>query len=198
MRRRSASGSFLREAVFGFVVSIVAAVVAGTLAWVLPPATVARGLVAAIALALVLRALAQSRERTGRIVTIVLWTGAAAAAWLSGIGLAAYLAIHVLLVWLVRSLFACSRALEAGFELALVLLAASCATFAATRTGSVFLASWSFLLVMALGVAIPSLLARWLRPQASTLPADDPNRGFALACKAADAALQRIAMRQRA
>jgi hypothetical protein len=198
MKSRAGSGSFLREAAFGFVVSVVAAVAATTLTFVLPAGMVVRALVAGIGLALVLRALSRSNEKTGRIVTISLWLAAAAAAWLSGIGLPAYLAIHVLSVWLVRSLFGCARALEAGLELALALLAASFAIFAAVRTDSVFLASWSYLLVMALGVGIPALVAKWTESTPAEIAGDDPNRGFALASKAADEALQRIAARQRA
>lgn len=196
MRPRTESGSFLREVAFGFVVSLVAAVLASTLGFFLPAAAVVRALIAAIGLVLVLRALTRSNEKTGRVVTMVLWLGAAIAAWMSGLGLPAYVAIHVLFVWLVRALFACSRPIEAGLELGLTLLAASFAVFAAARTGSVFLASWSFLLVAALGVAVPALAARWTRPAAREPDGIDPNRGFAIACKAADEALQRIAARQ--
>lgn len=196
MSRHPDRGSFLREAGFGFILSLVAAVVASTLTVFLAPATVLRALVAAIALALVLRAIARSNEKTGRIVTLAVWFAAAATVWLAGFGLPAYVAIHVLLLWLVRALFACSRPLEAGLELALSLLAASFATYAAVRTGSVFLASWSFVLVMALGAAIPALVRRFTEPKPQTLPSDDPNRGFARASRAADEALQRIATRQ--
>jgi hypothetical protein len=197
MRARPKPASFLREAAFGLVASVIAAVLASTLTIFVPAPTVVRALVAAIGLALVLRTLAQSPERIGRFVTISLWLVAAAAAWLSGIGLAAYVAVHVLIVWLVRALFACSRPIEAGFELGLTLLAASFATVAAVRTGSVFLASWSFLLVVALGVAIPLLATKLTAPREAALAGTDPNRGFALASKAADEALQRLAARQR-
>jgi hypothetical protein len=196
MSRHRERSSFLREAGFGFVVSLIAAVAASTLALFLPAATVLRALVAAVGLVLVLRAIARSNEKTGRIVTLAVWLAAVAAIWLAGFGLPAFIATHVLLLWLVRALFTCSRPIEAGLELALTLLAASFATVAAVRTGSVFLASWTFVLVMALGAAIPALVRRWTEPKLETVPSDDPNRGFARASKAADEALQRIATRQ--
>ena len=196
MSARRASGSFLREAAFGFVASAIAAVLATTLAYVLPGGAIVRALIAALGLTLVLRTLAQSSERTGRIVALALWSGAAAAAWFTGLGIPATVAIHLLLAWLVRALFTRSRLIEAGLDLALAFLAASFATFAALRTGSVFLASWSFLLVQALGASVPALADAWTRPRAPAVPQDDPNRGFALALKAADEALTRIATRR--
>jgi len=195
MRWQHRSTSFLREAGFGFVLSLVAAVLAATLSLVLPAAIVIRALVATLGLALALRAMAQSRERTGRIVMLTLWFAAAAGAWISGIALPAYVAIHLLLAWVVRALFACSRPLEAGLELGLTLLAASCAVAAATRTGSVFLACWSFLLVIALGVAIPAIAARWMRARPPRRHDTDPNRDFVRAARAADEALQRLVNR---
>lgn len=196
MSARRDSGSFLREATFGFVVSVIAAVLTTSLAFVLPTAVVVHALIAALGLTLVLRSLAQSRERIGRIVTLALWSVAAVLVWFSGLGIAATVAIHLLLAWLVRALFTRSRLLEAGLDFGLALLAASCATYAALRTGSVFLACWSFFLVQALGAGVPALAAAWTRPRAPSLPADDPNAGFALAAKAADEALTRIAARR--
>lgn len=198
MRPRTRSISFLREAAFGFVVSAVAAASAATLSFVAAPPVVARVVVAGIGLALVLRALAQSAERTGRIVTLAIWLAAAAAAWFFGIGIAAYVAVHAVLVWLVRALFSSSHVVAAGLDFALMVVALGFATLTAVRTDSVFLASWSLLLVLALGVAVPALAAKWTRPRELAMPDDDPNRGFALAFKSADEAFARIVARTNA
>jgi len=196
MSARRPSGSFLREAAFGFVASAIAAVLATTLAYVLPGGAIVRALIAALGLTLVLRTLAQSNERTGRIVALAIWFAAAALVWFAGFGIPATVGIHLLLAWLVRALFTRSRLIEAGLDFALAVFAVSFATFAALRTGSVFFASWSFLLVHALGAAVPALADAWTRPRAGASPDDDPNRGFALALKAADEALTRIAARR--
>jgi hypothetical protein len=198
MKVQHRSTSFLREAAFGFFLSLAAAVLAATLGLVLPAPIVVRALVAAVGLALALRAMAQSRERTGRIVLLALWFAAAAGAWLSGVALSAYIAIHLLLAWVVRALFACARPLEAGLELGLILLAASSAVAAAARTGSIFLACWSFLLVIALGVAIPAIAARWTCGRQRAQSDTDPNGDFVRAARAADEALQRLVNRHTA
>jgi hypothetical protein len=193
MSARTRRTSFLGEVAFGFVVSLIAAAVALTLTYVMPAAFVARLVVAGLGLTVVVRAIARSDERTGRIICLVVWAVAAAAVWLSNVGLPIFVVVHVTLAWLVRSLFSYSRIVEAGVDFGLTLLALSFAVFAAVRTDSVFLAAWSFLLVQALHVSIPGLVSRWSDPKEKELSPGDPNRGFADAFKAADEALHRIA-----
>jgi hypothetical protein len=193
MKARNRRPGFLGEALFGFAVSLVAAAIALTLAFVVPAAVVARLIVAALGLTLVLRAIGRSDEKTGRVVTVVVWFAVAAAVWLSGASLPAYLAVHLALAWLARSLFSYSRLLEAGLDLALSLLAISFAVFAAVRTESVFLASWCFFLVQAFQASIPGFAARLTTPAGKDERLGDPNHGFAEAFKAADEALHRLA-----
>jgi len=195
MTARRKKQSFLGEIAFGFVVSLIAAAVALTLSYVMPAGFVARLTIAGLGLAVVIRSISRSDERTGRIVTLAVWTLAAAAVWLAGAALPVFVAVHVTLAWLVRSLYGYSRIAEAGLDFGLTLLALSFAVFAAVRTDSVFLAAWSFLLVQALHVSIPGLVARWSEPKQEEIPFGDPNRGFADAFKAADEALHRIAGR---
>lgn len=193
MTARTRMPTFLGEAAFGFVVSLVAAAAATALSFVMPAGVVARLIVAALGLALVLHTIAASAEKTGRIVTVALWLAAAAGIWLTGVALPAYVAVHVALAWLVRSLFLRSRLIEAGLDLGLTALALSFAALAAVRTESVFLATWSFVLIQALGVSIPGLASRMTTPVERETPISDPNRGFMDAFKAADEALHRIA-----
>jgi hypothetical protein len=193
MTARRKKQSFLGEIAFGFVASLIAAAVALTLSYVMPAGFVARLTVAGLGLAVVIRSIAQSDERTGRIVTLVAWTVVAAGVWLAGAALPVFVVVHVTLAWLVRSLYCYSRIVEAGVDFGITLLALSFAVFAAVRTDSVFLAAWSFLLVQALHVSIPGLVARWSEPKQEEIPLGDPNRGFAEAFKAANEALHRIA-----
>lgn len=187
--------TFFGEAAFGFVMSLVAAAVAVTASYVLPAGIVVRVVVAGIGLTLVLRAIARSGEKTGRVVTVVIWLVVAVGIWFIDAGLPIYVAVHVALIWLTRSLFSYSRLVEAGLDLGLTLLALSFAVFAAVRTESVFLATWCFLLLQALQVSIPGLASRLTAPGKEEVPVGYPNRGFADAFKAADEALHRIAGR---
>jgi len=196
MSARTRQPAFLAEVAFGLVISLVAAAVALTLSLVMPGVIVARLIVAGLGLTLVLRAIGRSNERRGRVVAVVVWFAVAAGIWIVGVSLPAYVAVHVALAWLARSLFSCSRLIEAGLDLGLTLLALSFAIFAAVRTESVFLATWCFLLVQAFQASIPDLVARMTASSEREVPATDPNRGFAEAFKAADEALHRIAGRR--
>ena len=193
MKTRTQRKGFLGEVVFGFSVSLIAAAVALTLSFLFPAELIARIVVAGIGLAIVVRAIARSDEKTGRVVTLVVWLVATAAIWLAGTGLATFIIVQLTLAWLVRSLFFYSRFIEAGLDFALALLATSFAIFAAVRTESVFLAVWCFLLVQAMHVAIPGLVSSWTASKEKEMPFGDANRGFADAFKAADEALHRIA-----
>ena len=193
MTGHARKAGFMGEVVFGLGLSLVTAAVAVTLSFVMPAELVARLIIAALGLTVVLRAMARSDERTGRVVAVAVWAAVTAGAWFAGIGLPAFLIVQATMVWLARSLFCYSRLVEAAFDLALTLLAVSFAVFAAVRTESVFLASWCFLLVQAFHVSVPALAARCTEPGERELPVGDPNRGFADAFRAADEALHRIA-----
>jgi hypothetical protein len=195
MSGRTGRGTFLGEVAFGFVVSLAAAAVALTLSFVMPSSFVARLVVTGLGLTYVVRAIARSGEKTGRIVALAVWVTVAAGLWVTGAGLPVLVAAHVALVWLARSLFTYSRLIDAGLDLGLTVMALSFAILAAVRSESVFLASWCFVLVQALHVAIPEFVSRWTTPRDEELLASDPNRGFADAFKAADEALQRLAGR---
>jgi hypothetical protein len=196
MSRQNRRPGFLGEAAVGFVVSLVAAAVALTLSFAIPGSIVVRLIVAGLGLTLVLRAIGRSSEKTGRVVTVVVWLAVAAGISVVDVGLPTYIAVHLGLVWLARSLFSCSRLIEAGLDLGLTLLAISFGILAAVRTESVFLATWCFFLVLAFQASIPRVAARMTAPAERELPAGDPNRGFAEAFKAADEALHRIAGRR--
>lgn len=202
MSARAPTGSFLREAAAGFVLSIAAGALGAALGFVLPAGALARVLVAALGLVCVVRVLTRSRENTGRVVTLVLWCAAAAGLELGGAGLPAYVAAHAALLSVVRSLFLHRRLIEAALDGGLTLLALGFAAWAAARADSVFLAAWCFFLVQAMHVAIPALADRLVRAGASpaTCDADTAghaaNRRFTDALGAADEALRRIAARR--
>ena len=185
--------TLFREIGIGLVLSVLAAA-AATLALVFFPAGhVIRGVVAMVAFAYACRTLARSNERIGRIVTIAVWLAALALAWWSGIGLAGFVAIHIVMLWLVRALYVYTRSIEAGVDLALTTVAIGFASWAALRTDSVLLAAWAFFLVQAFHVYVPELARRCLKPKATAIDRDDLNQRFADASRAADAALRRIA-----
>ena len=197
MSRRKRKATFSGEIAFGFVISLVAAALAVALSFALSPAVTLRLLVAGVSLALVVRTIARSGAKTGRIAAVAAWIVAGLGLWFSGVGLPAFALAHALFVWLARSLYSYSRFTEAALDLGLSTLALSFAAFAAVRTESVLLATWSFLLLQSFHAAIPGLVSAWFSPDADEHPTADPNREFARALKAADEALRRIAGERR-
>ncbi len=178
--------TFLGGVGIAFLFSFFAAAVFAALTPVLGSYFVLRLLIAGLGLAYVVYLLSRSRERTGRIITLVLWAVIAVATWFMGPPLSLYLVIHVGMLWLIRSLYLYSSALSALADLGLSALSLAAAVWAASQSGSVFLAVWCFFLVQALFTAIP----RSMKPKAKSRPGDDES--FERAHRAAEAAVRRL------
>jgi hypothetical protein len=144
-----------------------------------------RAVIALLGFAYLIYAIGRSGERVGRITTLVCWIVVAAAAWLTGLPLVAYVLVHLGAVWLVRSLYYCSGLMPALADLMLTMLGAAFAVWAAQRADSAWLAFWCFFLVQAFHVSIPASLTRGDSPEA-------PDDAFARAHRAAEAAVRRL------
>lgn len=177
----------------GVVVAAVLAFAASAMIAALTPfvgvGSIIRLVIPAISLAYVLYLLRCTTERVGRITTLSLWSALALATWWFGPPLPFYVLVHVGAVWLVRSLYFYSGIFPALMDLGLSAMSVSAFIWAVSRTGSVFLGAWSFFLVQALFVAIPSSIAK--RKEADKPPAPD-NEPFDRARRQADQALQQI------
>lgn len=152
--------------------------------------SVVRLCVPLVTLAYIVYLLRASGERTGNITTLSLWSALAIAAWWISPPLPLYVLIHVGAIWLVRSLYFYAGVIPAVLDLGLSALSVAGFVWAASRTGSVFLATWCFYLVQALFVAIPPTMKR-----KSRTAAPDTGRSFDLARRRADAAIRQLASR---
>jgi hypothetical protein len=168
-----------------FVLSLCGAAVLAALTPFAGTGLATRAVVSLLGFGYVLYLVGKSGERVGRITTIVLWVAAASVTWLAGLPIVGYVLVHVGLVWLVRALYYYSGVLPALADLALALLGAAFAAWAAQRSGSAWLALWCFFLVQSLYVLIPTSLGG----NASTTTGDD---AFARAHRAAEAAVRRL------
>ena len=175
----------------GVVVALAASLAGSLLYAVLVPALaggpVLRLLVAGIALGYLLYLLRRSRERVGRVTVVAAWAVAATVIWLLDLPLLLYLALHLVLIWLARSLYFYSSVLPALADLVLSGLSLAAALWAAGHSHSLFLAIWSLFLVQALFAFIPATLQR--SGGDSTDP--EPDR-FDLAHRAAQTALRKL------
>jgi hypothetical protein len=145
-----------------------------------------RAVIALVAFAYVLYLIGRSGEPVGRIATVVCWLAVALAAAVAGLPLAAYVLVHVGLIWLVRSLYYYSGVLPALADFGLGLLGVAFAVWAAQRSGSAWLALWCFFLVQSFHVLIPHSLA------ARGLEARDSDDAFNRAQRTAEEALRRL------
>ena len=181
--------SFLHGVIVAAVLAFFASAVVATLTPFVGLGGVLRLVIPGVALAYLLYLLNRSTERTGRVVTLTLWSALTIATWWLAPPLALYFLIHVGAVWLVRSLYFYSGLLPALMDLGLSGLSISAAVWAATRSGSMFLATWCFFLVQALFVAIPPTVKS--KRQSERTPTVD-NENFDRAKQQADQALRQL------
>jgi hypothetical protein len=169
------------------VLAFVASAVIATLTPFVGLGSVVRLMIPALSLAYILYLLRSSAERTGRITTLSLWSALAIVAWWACPPLPFYVVIHAGAIWLVRSLFYYSGILPALMDLGLSALSVSAFVWVVSRTGSVFLATWSFFLVQAVFIAIPPAVGRQGKPGHHA-----DNETFERARRQADDALRQL------
>jgi hypothetical protein len=187
MSTRTATSSLAHGLGAALALSLVGAALFAALGPWVGMRTALRTVIALLGLAYVLYTIGRSGERVGRITTVGGWAAVATGAWLLEPPLAGYVLVHVGLMWLVRSLYHYAGVLPSLADLALALLGAAFAAWAAQRSGSVWLALWCFFLVQAFHVLIPPMLAT---RAASAFPHSDD--AFSRAHRAAEAAVRRL------
>ena len=183
--------SFAHGVVVALSLSIAGAALFAAVSPLITPGSALRLLVSLLSLAYMLYLLAASRERTGRLATMVLWLLVAAVTWFAATPLPLYVIIHAAAIWLTRSLYYRSGVLPAVVDLGLSALSLAVALWALSHSGSLFLSIWCYFLVQALFVAIPSSLERRANRQRVQI---DDNRGFQSAYRTAEAALERMSV----
>jgi hypothetical protein len=151
--------TFFQGVAVAAVLAFAASIVIGALTPFVGVGSVVRLVIPAISLAYIMYLLRSSTERVGRITTLTLWSALAVTVWWISPPLPFYVLVHVGAVWLVRSLYFYSGIFPALMDFGLSAMSVSAFIWAASRTGSVFLATWSFFLVQALFVVIPASIS---------------------------------------
>jgi len=178
--------TFIEGVIVALAASLSGSLVYAVLAPLFGSGPVLRLLIAAIAFGYLLYLLRRSPERVGRITLVTLWGLAAAGAWLLELPLLYYLALHLGLIWLTRSLYFYSSLVSALADLGLTAFSLAAGLWAASHSHSLFLGIWSLFLVQALFSFIPTTLQ-----SSGTSPAPEPDR-FDRAHRAAEAALRKL------
>ena len=134
-----------------------------------------------------------SGEAVGRLTVLSLSAAVVAAAWWFHLPLPLYLIVHVLLVWVIRSLYFHSGLLPALADFGLSAAGLLLAAWAASRTGSLLIATWSFFLVQSLFSAIREPASSAQRHAGVTGSSDETR--FERSRREADRALKQLANR---
>lgn len=148
--------TFLQGAIAAAILAFFASATIATLTPFLGLGTVLRLAAPLLAAAYLVYFLRASQQRTGRLATLSLWTALTAITWWAAPSLPLYLLIHAGALWLIRSLYSYAGVIPALMDLGLCVLSVLAFGWVFMRTGGVFLATWSFFLVQALWVAIPT------------------------------------------
>lgn len=180
--------TFLRAALAALGIAVASGAVFAALAPLTGTDTALRLVVAGAGLGWLVCLLTFSGAGAGRITVLIAWCGVSATTWLLAPPIAAYVLIHAGLLWLARSLCFYSGLFPALLDMGLTVLGLSAAVWALTRSGSPFLAAWSFFLLQALFVFIPPKVGP--RPAADT-PGNE-HETFERARRRADAALRKL------
>lgn len=179
--------TFLRGVIVAFILAAASAIAFLALQPVFGAALVLRGVIAVSAGAYVLYLLRRSDERAGRLAVPALWLPVAIVIHAMAPDLVAFALAHVGTIWLVRSLYFHAGITAALLDLGVCGTGFVAALAAAGSSHSLFLTVWSFFLVQALFVAIPSVLRA-----ESPAPTTNADERFQRARATAEAAVRRV------
>ncbi len=179
--------TFINGVVVAFVLAAAGGVAFLALQPVFGAALVLSGLITATAGGYVFYLLQRSDERVGRLAVPALWLVAASVIWALAPGVPGFVLAHISMLWLVRSLYFHAGITAAVLDLGLCGAGFLAALAAAASSHSVFLSIWTFFLVQALFVAIPTVVRTDSRDLATR--ADER---FQRALATAEAAARRV------
>lgn len=150
-----------------------------------------RLLITGLSFAYILYLLSRSKERVGRFTFALVWTLIVTALWLFWPPFTVFLLTHLVMVWLLRSLYFYSSLFSSLADLALNGFSVATAFWAASHTGSLFLTIWCFFLTQALFVFIPGNLKHPISNRSSTL---NNEADFQNAYRTAEAAIRKLSI----
>jgi hypothetical protein len=171
------------------VASIPGAAIFGALTLTVAAGPLLRVIIAGLSLSYVIYLLNRSSEHVGKITVVTAWIALASMVWWLAPSMPLYLILHVIVIWVIRSLYFHSGILASVADLAVSALALATGASCGVYTGSVFVGIWCFFLTQALFVFIPSWLGQLDSGAANH--SVRPDR-FEIAHRAAEGALRKF------
>ncbi|MGD8589800.1 MAG: hypothetical protein PVG22_13325 [Chromatiales bacterium] len=148
--------TFFEGALVALVMSLVGSVLFTVLSPLMGGENGLRWLIAGMSLGYVVYLLKRSHEPVGRITVVLGWLMLTTVVGFLELSLPVYLIVHLLGVWLIRSLYFYAGILPTLLDLGLSALSLATGFWAFAHTSSLFLSIWCLFLVQALFVAIPA------------------------------------------
>ena len=133
----------------------------------------------------------RSGSRIGKVTTIFIWFVITFSALVFVHSIIMTIAIHLLMIWLIRSLYFYNSLFSSFIDLALTILSLMIAVWVWSFSGSLFLSFWCFFLMQALFVFIPISFSS--NQKSSGLNKHDNDR-FEHAYRAAELAVRNISI----
>jgi len=181
--------TFWEGVVLGLIGSVIGSIGFFALSMLFSEDCAFRLLISGLAFAYSLYLLSRSQERSGRITVMSIWFMLLVMLWLFYPPLTLFVIVHVLAIWLVRTLYCYASLFSSLADLALNTLGMSSAFWALHHTGSPFLTFWCFFLVQALFVYIPTGIKR-PTPGKAAMP--NSASDFKRAYQTAEAAIRKL------
>ena len=148
--------AFSEGIIVAILVSLTVTIVFTVLSSFFPTRWLLQALIAAVSVSYVCYLLIRSQERTGRLTVIALWGVITVVTWLFSPSTIISLFVHVGMIWLVRALYYYTSLIVALLDLGLTLFAMTAAIWTLLYTNSLFLSVWSFFLIQAVFVVLPT------------------------------------------
>ena len=181
--------TFLEGVGIALLVSITVAVLFTVMSSMFIGTNVFMLLVAGISFSYILYLLMRSKEKTGRITVVVIWSLITLISLVFISSLIFYVAIQLLMIWLMRSLYFYNSIFSALIDLAMTIMSLVVAIWALAVSESLFLTFWSFFLVQALFVYIPKNFIARKKSETKSQIHDDK---FEYAHHAAEVAVEKL------
>jgi len=182
--------SFIEGLVIAFVFSIAASFLYASLTWVLTGIGAIQLLITIVSISYIVYMLIRSEEKTGRIIVMSVWALVACGLWLLDVPLPLFCLVHLMMLWLIRSLYFYSSIISSLLDFALVGVSLLFSSWAFYQTDSVFMSIWCFFLAQSLFVYIPVNMTTTHKSNSSTIDHNEFNQ----ALKNANYAIQKLTL----
>ncbi len=148
--------SYFEGVGLALLISIVGSVIFFGLASLFSGGLVFRLLINILSLSYVIYLLVRSTEKTGRVSLFAIWALLMILNTILADSLLLYLGLHILAIWLIRSLYYYNSLFSSLSDLLLTVFSLTAAIFAWQTSNSLLLSLWTFFLLQALFTFIPT------------------------------------------